>query len=345
VFEIFLFSVITLFSYLGIEAFRRWSLRRELLDVPNKRSSHTRPTPRGGGLIIVLVCLIVYSFYTLLATGTFAWAYVVGAVLVAGISWLDDLYTVSFIWRFCIHAAAALLVIFSIGYFQEIYIPLARETRASEIVGITLTFFGIVWLTNAYNFMDGIDGVAGMQALTAGIGWLVVGKLLGVDSVGFYGGVIAFTSIGFLIHNWQPAKIFMGDVGSAFLGYTFAVLPLLASREIVGTTENRRLLPIIAVVLNWLFIFDTIYTFAKRLLNRERVWEAHRTHIYQKFNIAGFSHQMVTILYGAISSITIITTILWIKHKDYWEVILLLSIAFQSLGLLFYLRVIQNRKH
>jgi UDP-N-acetylmuramyl pentapeptide phosphotransferase/UDP-N-acetylglucosamine-1-phosphate transferase len=100
--------------------------------------------------------------------------------------------------------------------------------------------------------MDGIDGIAGMQAITAGIGWLIIGELLGFGDVGIYGGVIAASSFGFLIHNWQPAKIFMGDVGSAFLGYSFAVLPLLAKNR---SSDNYSLLPVIAVGLVFLFVF------------------------------------------------------------------------------------------
>lgn len=343
-FEIFIFSIIALASYLGVEWLRRWSLRRKRLDIPNERSSHTTPTPRGGGLIIVLLGLTAYTIYTLSFGGTFVWAYVVGALLVAGISWLDDLYTVLFVWRFAVHVVAALLIIISVGYFRESYIPWNQATAANEIGGIVLTFLWIVWLTNAYNFMDGIDGIAGLQTVINGIGWFITGILLDARSAGFLGGAVAFAALGFLIQNWQPAKIFMGDVGSAFLGFTFAVLPLLLSREIGETTETR-LLPIIAVAFNWLFVFDTIYTFIGRLLNRERFWEAHRGHLYQKFIIAGFSHQSVTILYGTLTILTTLAAIGWAINKGVWELILLVVVVFQSIGLLFCLRTVQNRKH
>lgn len=345
-FEIFLFSIITIFSYLGVERFRRWSLRRNLFDIPNERSSHTIPTPRGGGLIIVLISLTFYSIYTLSQTGTFVWAYIVGAVLVAGVSWLDDLYTISFIWRFCVHIAAALLIIFSVGYFGEIFIPFVKQTAGSEVGGLILTFLWIVWLTNAYNFMDGIDGIAGIQAFSAGIGWLIIGKLFGADSTGFYGGVIAFTCLGFLIQNWQPAKIFMGDVGSAFLGYTFAVLPLLFESEVGATFQNPQLLPLSAIFLNWLFIFDTIYTFIRRLIKRERFWDAHRGHLYQKLVSEGYAHQTIAGMYGVISILTVLTTVLWLRTPKNWEMVLFLMIGFQSVGILLvlYLKRKRNRK-
>jgi UDP-N-acetylmuramyl pentapeptide phosphotransferase/UDP-N-acetylglucosamine-1-phosphate transferase len=181
--------------------------------------------------------------------------------------------------------------------------------------------------------MDGIDGIAGVQALTAGIGWLVVGILLGIEHAGFYGGVIAFSSLGFLIHNWQPAKIFMGDVGSAFLGYSFAVLPLIALKEM---NKEQFLLPVIAVTLVSLFVFDSLITLFKRILKREKIWQAHREHIYQKLVISGFSHKFVTTLYAIFSIINLILLIFWIENREFFKDIVFLIIAFQLICLLIY---------
>jgi UDP-N-acetylmuramyl pentapeptide phosphotransferase/UDP-N-acetylglucosamine-1-phosphate transferase len=342
--EVFLYPTIFLLSYYGVEAFRRWSLRRKLFDIPNERSSHTTPTPRGGGLVIVLIGLTAYTVYAVFIAGDFAWSYVLGAMLIAGISWLDDLYSVSFVWRFLVHALAAVLVINYVGYFGESYIPFFQTAKKGDIAGVTVTFLWIVWLTNAYNFMDGIDGIAGMQAVTAGIGWLVVGNLLGSGSVEFYGGVLASSSLGFLMQNWQPARIFMGDVGSAFLGFSFAVLPLLAGREMGAASENRRFLPIAAVALVWLFVFDTVYTFFRRAANAEKVWEAHREHLYQKFVAAGFSHRLTAGLYGLISILTVSATILWIGLRGAWLPLLIFLIGFQAILLLIALPIVRRKK-
>lgn len=307
--EILIFTIILLISYCGVEIFRKWSLRREFFDIPNERSSHAAPTPRGGGLLIVINCLIFYTIYTFFFSGNFSSGYLAGSVLIAVISWFDDIFDISFVWRFFVHSAAAGLIIFSNGFFNEVYFPFFQQVEFGKF-GILLTFFWIVGLTNAYNFMDGIDGIAAMQAVTSGIGWLVAGKLLGFETVGLYGGVIAFSSLGFLIHNWQPAKIFMGDVGSAFLGYTFAVLPLLANGK---TADNHYLLPLIAVGFVFLFIADTVLTFFRRILKKEKIWEAHRSHIYQQLVINGFSHTFVTLIYSFISLILICLIIFWIK--------------------------------
>lgn len=334
--EIFILIGVLFASYVGVRIFRRWSLRREIFDVPNERSSHTKPTARGGGLVIVIICLTVYTFYTNFVSNNFQISYLIGASLIALISWLDDLYSVSFVWRFLVHAVSAILVILTLGYFREFYVPIFWVTD-SGIFGFILTFVWIVWITNAYNFMDGIDGIAGMQAVTAGFGWLIIGETIGYNSTGFYGGVIALSSLGFLIQNWQPATIFMGDVGSAFLGYSFAVLPLLAKNESIATADKNPYLPAISLLLLWLFIFDTVITFLRRVLNGEKVWEAHRNHLYQRMNISGLSHQFVSSLYGIISVLTVCFTIFWINRKsNNWELILMFFILLQSLGLFIY---------
>ncbi len=295
--ETLTFAAVFLVSYIGVELLRRWILRREILDIPNERSSHTTPTPRGGGLIIVLVSLVFYTVGSFFLPVNFHWSFFIGAILIALISGLDDLISVSFGWRFLVHTLAAFIVIRDLGFWQEIYLPFYGSCDFG-IVGAILTFCWIVWLTNAFNFMDGIDGIAGLQTVTAGIGWLLIGKMFGLEDAAIFGGILAFSSLGFLIHNWQPAKIFMGDVGSAFLGYSFAVLPFLSSKN-----EYSNILPIISLTLVFCFVFDSVLTFIKRLLKKEKVWEAHREHIYQKMVIRGYSHQTVTLLYGAISII------------------------------------------
>ncbi len=247
--------------------------------------------------------------------GNLEYGYLAGAALIALISWLDDLYSISFQWRFAVHALAAGLIVSTLGFFSEIEFPFLFKIETGWC-GVPLTFLWIVWMTNAFNFMDGIDGIAGMQALTAGLGWYLCGTILNFPSNGFYGGIVAFATLGFLIQNWQPAKIFMGDVGSAFLGFTFAVLPLLARREnLQAGAGDASFLWILGMILIWTFILDTVSTFIRRVLNRERVWEAHRGHFYQKLVIRGFSHRTVAGLYGLVSALTVLLTVFLIMKK------------------------------
>lgn len=328
--EIAAFVSVFILTYFGVALFRRWSLHRQLLDIPNERSSHVAPTPRGGGLVIVVISLISYTTYALLTGQRLMWGYLAGAILIAAISWLDDLYSISFIWRFLVHALAAVLVLYDAGFWQNIYIPVADTKIDLGGFGAVLGFFWIVWLTNAYNFMDGIDGISGIQAVTAGLGWLLLGYLIGFPAVYFYGGVLAFSSLGFLIHNWPPAKIFLGDVGSAFLGFSFAVMPFLGGTEHSGKAAP---LPIIALLLVWFFVFDTVLTFFSRVIRRHRVWQPHREHLYQKLIISGLSHRFVSVLYGVLSMFIVFSLILARALRGNFEIALLVVLVFATSAL------------
>lgn len=317
--ELLAFAGVLALTYFGVGLFRRWSLHRQLLDIPNERSSHVAPTPRGGGLIVVVISLSSYLIYTIISGQRLMWGYFAGAILIAVVSWLDDLYSISFIWRFLIHSLAAALVLYDAGFWQSIYFPVVDSRIELGPFGAVLSFLWIVWLTNAYNFMDGIDGISGMQAVTAGLGWMLLGYLIGFPVVSFYGGILAFSSLGFLVHNWPPAKIFLGDVGSAFLGFSFAVMPFLAGSEHSGKPAP---LPIIALLLVWYFVFDTVLTFFSRLLRRHRVWEPHREHLYQQLIISGLSHRFVSLLYGFLSILIVLSLILARAFRGNFEILL-----------------------
>jgi UDP-N-acetylmuramyl pentapeptide phosphotransferase/UDP-N-acetylglucosamine-1-phosphate transferase len=331
--EVILYLFVFIGTYLGVLVFRIWSLKNNVLDVPNERSSHTNPTPRGGGLVIVLASLFAYVVYSKITGRNFSGSYLLGAAVIALVSWLDDLFTISFVWRFLVQSLSAILIIIALGHFGEIYIPLAGNLDLN-IFGSILTFVWIVWLTNAFNFMDGIDGLAGMQAVTAGVGWLIVGKISGFESTSVLGGILAFSSLGFLLQNWQPAKVFMGDVGSAFLGFSFAVLPLIAERDVTADNSIMSFLPLISVSIVWLFLFDTVLTFFRRLFKGEKVWQAHREHIYQKLVISGYTHRFVSVLYGGISILTIIFLIYALKKKENLGIGFILLFFLQSLIIL-----------
>lgn len=295
------------FSCLGVALLRRWTERREIVDVPNERSSHTRSTPRGGGLAIVVVTLAGWLIFDWTVSGYWpVLPYVFGAMLIAVISWLDDLKSMPTLVRLAVHGAAALLAIRSFGYWHTTSIPLLNELDLGWI-GLPLTFLWIVGLTNAYNFMDGVDGIAGLQAVVVGIGWALLGWVGDQPHLSAMGLIIAGASLGFLAHNWPPARIFMGDVGSAFLGYTFAVLPLMIAHVPHGDAR----LALIGALLLWIFVFDTAFTFVRRALKRQNVFSAHRSHLYQRLVIAGHSHRFVTLLYGGMATVAVGLGLAW----------------------------------
>ena len=301
-----------LLSFAAVVAVRRWAMRRDLIAVPNERSSHRVPTPTGGGLAIVVVTIAVWLIYGF-SVSRFGplLPLTVGGLLIAAVGWIDDHRPVSPVLRFAVQGFAAAIAVFGFGWFQVIHLPLVHEIDLGWI-GIPLTILWIVGLTNAFNFMDGIDGIAGLQAMVAGLGWALIGWLAGGQLVMMIGGLLAVTSFGFLMKNWQPAKIFMGDVGSAFLGYIFAVLPLLFLY--LAPEQNKSLS--CGVLLLWVFVFDSMFTLLRRALRRENVISAHRSHLYQRLVILGFSHRRVALLYGMLAAVGVFLAVAWF---DTWN--------------------------
>lgn len=320
--SLIVFAAVLLASYFGVVVIRRWSIANGVLDIPNERSSHDTPMPTGGGLVLVLVGLLSYLLISGFSGHHFAPGYFVGAILIAVVSWLDDLYSIAVPWRLLTHSVAASLVILDVGFWHEIYVPIMDSNLELGTIGAGLTFFWIVWMVNAYNFMDGIDGIAASQAVIAGTGWLLLGLLLGYNGIYFYSGILIFASMGFLIHNWQPAKIFMGDVGSSFLGFTLAAMPLLALKE---KAENASIMPLAAIVFVWFFLFDTALTFFVRVFKGKKFWSAHRDHIYQKLTISGLSHKSASLLYAFLSALSVAAFLLWLGIRG-WSDFLFLSV-------------------
>ena len=274
----------------------QWADRLGVVDRPNARSSHVRPTPRGGGIAIVAVGLVAVA--ALLAAGmvppTNAGWVMAAAVLVAAVSGIDDVSSISPPLRLALHLGTALVTVWTVGPVETIDLgPLGSLDLG--LVAWPLTVIWIVGMTNAFNFMDGIDGIAGITAVVA-LGVLAAGLWLAGEAFGsLVAAALAAAAAGFLVWNWQPAKIFMGDVGSAFLGYVIAVLPLVA-----GPEARRWLVPLAALVM-WPFIVDTAFTLVRRFVNGENILQAHRSHIYQRMVIAGWSHRAVATLYGLAS--------------------------------------------
>lgn len=294
--EIVLFCVGTVATAMGVALFLRAQTFAGVVDVPNERSSHSVPTPRGGGLAVVAVCLSLYFSAVLLLGFSVSWSYVIGSVIIASVSWIDDVYGAPVPVRFVAHSAAALIVIVGCGAFTSFQLPGTSRIFDIGWMGHIFTFLWIVWLINAYNFMDGIDGIAGGQAVAAGLAWAAFGYSFGDTTLYFFGIIIASSCLGFLFHNWSPGSIFLGDVGSAFLGFTFASIPLLSEKT--SSAESPLLLPA-GIVFVWLFLFDSVITLIRRLLKGERVWTAHRQHLYQRLVISGKGHGFVAFVYSA----------------------------------------------
>jgi UDP-N-acetylmuramyl pentapeptide phosphotransferase/UDP-N-acetylglucosamine-1-phosphate transferase len=267
----------------GGRAYIRWAPLRAL-DVPNERSSHTRPTLRGGGLVIV-AGFFVGLLGWLVSGGSLsprAIGWVIGALLVACVSFVDDLRPLPAAPRLITHVLGAAILTFAGVQIPEL-LPLA--------------FVYITLVTNVYNFMDGIDGLATAQAIVAGVALAIAGQLAANPLVATAGGLLAAASAGFLVYNMPPARVFMGDVGSTFLGFSFAGLTLLGN---IGVGGGR--LPVeLGLVILAPFLFDSLVTLARRMLRGERWYAAHRSHYYQRLVQCGLSHGQVTSLYAGLA--------------------------------------------
>ena len=284
-----LFASALLLSAALVAFIRRWAVAKAILDHPTERSSHAVPTARGGGMAMVLITVAGGALLEVL-THQWPWrdfaAFAAAALAVAVVSWIDDLRHLNPVLRIGVQVIAALAIVLSFGPPPSL--PL-------QALAAPVTLLWIVGLTNAYNFMDGIDGIAGGQAVVAGLAWGWFGLATGQPLIAGLGLLIAGSSAGFLLHNWQPARIFMGDVGSAFLGFTFASLAVIGSR-------SARDLFIAGVLVVWPFVADAAFTFLRRARRRERLMDAHKSHIYQRLNQAGLSHAAVATIYIALAA-------------------------------------------
>jgi len=277
----------------GTAAVRRWALRRSLVDLPNARSSHTQPTPRGGGIAIVTVFVAVTTVWGLW-TGGDAWrlwlAVVPPGLAVAAVGLRDDLRPLPARVRLVVHAAAAAWLVWGLGGLPPVGV-LGTPTDWG-VAGHTLAIVAVVWVLNLYNFMDGIDGIAGVQAVfVAGAS----AALAGPGSAAFVPLVaLAGASAGFLALNWPPARIFMGDAGSGFLGFALAGL-LLANH---AATPASIWLPVILLAV---FLADATLTLLRRLARGESPHAAHRSHAYQRLARRWGAHRPVTLAVCAVN--------------------------------------------
>ena len=268
-------------SWALVAAAGRVARRSGFYDMPTNRGMHNQPTPRVGGVPIVILTVVA---------GIVAWTPTLSTLLavamgVAILGFIDDVRSLPSTFRFAVQSLCATVAVWIAVFFSP---------NTFDAATIVLYLFWIIGLTNAFNFMDGSDGIAGGQALVAGLGWMTLGFIGSERHVIIIGAVVAASAIGFLIHNWQPASIFMGDAGSTFLGFLFAVLPLtIQERPIVALVEGG--------LLVWPFVLDSALTFGKRLLRHENVFMPHRSHIYQRLILTGMPHARVALLYIALA--------------------------------------------
>jgi Fuc2NAc and GlcNAc transferase len=267
---------------------------RRLLDIPNDRSSHAQPTPRGGGLALTLAHLVGVTVAALLgqASSELVVALLGGGLAVAIVGFLDDHGHVRASLRLTCHFLAFVWAAWWLGGLPPVDFGWGQVNLG--MAGTLLLLLYLAWFLNLFNFMDGIDGIAGMQALT-----MCVTAALLLHLVGAGGAVVlpivllAAATVGFLAWNWPPARIFMGDVGSGYLGYALGVLAL-------WTVVEGWLTPWVWLILGGAFLADATVTLFVRAKAKVPLVEAHRSHAYQRLSRLWCSHSRVTLVYVAV---------------------------------------------
>jgi Fuc2NAc and GlcNAc transferase len=293
---------IALFAAFAIALFgtglvRRIAVATQLLDVPNARSSHATPTPRGGGLAVVIGTVTGWAVASHAGLPMLGFATLVaGGAVVATVGFLDDKHGLSSRLRLIAHSTAAA------GLVAGVTVPIVPMLGGAVdlgAVGYVLAWFAVVWSINSFNFMDGTDGIATAQAVFVFGAATVIGMSLN-EPPGRWAipAVCAAASMGFLVWNFPPARIFMGDVGSGFLGFVIAAAALACSAAQGVTLWTW-------FVLHAAFVVDSTVTLLRRAVQRRRLDEAHRSHTYQILARRWASHRAVLAAFG-------LTNVLWL---------------------------------
>lgn len=253
------------------------------LDKPNSRSLHYEPTPRLGGIAIIFGILAPISAYYFANDIAAPFILILGYLLVAIISLIDDYIKVSSIIRLIVHILSAILAV-NAGYMIELFSAGFGEAAMPTYINITVSVILIVWMINLYNFMDGIDGLAGGMAAFGFGAFAVIGYMEGQAVFTIINLILVSSSLGFLAWNYPPAKIFMGDNGSSSLGFLAAVLSIWA--------HVNEVIPIwISGVIFSPFLMDATVTLIIRVVKREQFWIAHKTHHYQLLAESGMERR------------------------------------------------------
>ncbi len=284
----YILPIAVLLSLFLTAVLRRYALHRSIIDIPNSRSSHSVPTPRGGGVAIVLSFLLCLAFIA--STDLQPAAQIVGMIgsgaLIAVIGFMDDHGHIAARWRLLGHFAASVWVLFWMGGLPAI--TLFGFTLDLGWFGAALAAVYLVWMLNLYNFMDGIDGLASLEAICACLALSVSYYLTGQESMIWAPLMLTMTVAGFLYWNFPPARIFMGDAGSGFLGIIVGALSIQAAW--VGSEFFFAWLIMLGV-----FVVDATFTLIRRLVRGDKVYEAHRSHGYQYASRHFGKHLPVTI--------------------------------------------------
>lgn len=322
----YLFFFLAVFSsFIFTYAYRYYAIRKSIIDIPNDRSSHTIPTPRGGGIAVALVWFIglVYFFINNQLESSLFYSLLCGLPLTL-VGLIDDIYSLRPLIRFIVQAVSSMMALFFLKGLQFISFPFGSIDYLYVLSFIA--FVGIIWSINLFNFLDGIDGYIGSEVVFIGLSiYYFTGDVVGI--------LLAASTLGFLILNWPKAKIFMGDVGSTLIGFTVAVLAIYHQNNSICSLW-------IWLILTSVFWFDATVTLIRRIINREKLSEAHKKHAFQRIVQFGFSHQKTTLWMLLINLVGFI----FATFAFYFSNLAWLFLACDLIVLYRFLRYVDNRR-
>ena len=296
----FLFFGTALVSFAATALTLHFLESRGIVDTPNERSSHAAPTPRGGGLAVIVVILVAWGLALDSAFTNYLWLFA-ATLSIALVSWIDDLGGLSALVRL-LSQFAAVGIVFWLMPTSNLYFHGLLPFWLDNVIAFILW----VWFINLFNFMDGIDGITAVESIGIGLGvffLMIIGSAQMVH--GLLGLSISAAALGFLWWNWQPAKIFLGDVGSVPLGFLLGWLLL----EIMASPVWPA-----ALILPLYYLADATITLIRRALRGEKIWSAHREHYYQQAVQRGLNHAKVASIIGLANILLIGLTILSINQ-------------------------------
>jgi glycosyltransferase WbpL len=309
--ETLLLLTVLIASYAATGCLRMYALRYGLIDTPGPRHSHSRPTPHGGGLAIAgtfMIGMVALLIIDVIPADLFA-ALFGGGFAVAMVGFWDDHRRASARLRIAVHLAAGGWALYWLRGLPPV--PLGDIELEFGSIGLIIGTVGIAWLLNLYNFMDGIDGLAAAETITV-VGTAGLMMIVSQADQGLFAlGVLAASTLGFLPWNWPPARIFMGDVGSGFLGFALAVIALHAAHA--GAVNIWAW-----IILLGAFIVDATVTLIRRMVRGDRWYEPHRSHAYQHAAVRLRSHRLVTCSVAAINLLWL-APLAWLvnNHPEY----------------------------
>lgn len=333
-FTIFLCLFSFVLSLVGTHLFKRIAYRFQIMDIPNIRSSHSCPTPRGGGAAVFFAFYLVLFFALIFFEKRgfdlkWVWGLFFGGMIVSLSGFMDDVKELSPFFRLLAQVVAGLILVLSGLSLKTIEIPFWKEIPLGHW-GDFLALIWVVWIVNLYNFMDGIDGLAAGVGMIAALFFSLVAGKIGNGLIFLAGLVLSGACAGFLIHNFPPAKIFLGDIGSSLIGFLFAGFALIGNNDL-----NGQLSIWIPILLLGSFIFDTGVTLLKRVLKKERWFSAHRSHYYQRLAGLHLTHRQVSLIEYGLAILLGFSSLIYMKTDPILRGCLLIGwVLFFTIGAL-----------